>query len=138
MSRLRRGQAWHVARRQQGDLKVDCNWRHARPRWMRPMVCGFLLVVFFLFSYHPGLAQSSARKLKNRVEPLYPELAKRNNITGTARLEVLVAADGHVKDIKVLGGSPVLVQAAVAAVTKWKYEPAAEESSIVIKFEFNP
>jgi len=116
---------------------VNCNGRHARPRWMRPLACGCLLVVLSLFSYHPGLAQSSPRKLKTRVEPQYPELAKRNNITGTARLEVLVAADGHVKDVKVLGGSPVLVQAAVTAVTKWKYEPAAEESSIVIKFEFN-
>jgi outer membrane biosynthesis protein TonB len=43
-----------------------------------------------------------------------------------------------VKDVKVLGGNPVLVQAVMAAVVKWKYEPAAEESSMPFKFDFNP
>ena len=83
-------------------------------------------------------AQAAARKVKNKVEPVYPELAKRNNISGSARVELLVTPDGRVKDVKVLGGNPVLVQAVMAAVVKWKYEPAAEESSIVIKFDFNP
>ena len=51
-------------------------------------------------------------------------------------MELLVTADGRVKDVKVLGGNPVLVQAAVAAVKKWKYEPASEESTIVVKIDF--
>ena len=101
------------------------------------MVCGCLLVVFCLFSYHPSsFAQSSSRKLKTRIEPLYPEIARKNNISGSARVELLVAQDGHVKDVKVLGGNPVLVQAAVAAVMKWKYEPATEESTVGVKFDF--
>jgi len=100
------------------------------------MVCGCLLVVFSLFSFH-SLAQSSTRKLKTRVEPQYPELARKNNISGSTRMEVSVAADGRVKDIKVLGGNPVLVQAAVTAVQKWRYEPAAEESTIVVKIDFS-
>ena len=116
---------------------MNCNWRHARPRWMRPMVCGCLLVVFSLFSYNFSLAQSGARKLKTRVEPQYPELARKNNISGSARMELLVAADGRVKDVKVLGGNPVLVQAAVTAVSKWRYEPAAEDSTLVVKIDFN-
>jgi TonB family protein len=51
-------------------------------------------------------------------------------------VELLITTDGRVKDVKVLGGSPVFVDAVVAAVTKWKYEPAAEESSVVVKFDF--
>ena len=128
-----------MARRiEQAEEKKLDSVRHARPRWMRPVAYFCLLVVFALFSYHSALAQSSTRKIKNRVEPQYPDLARRNNISGSARVELLVATDGKVKDVKVLGGNPVLVQAAVAAVMKWRYEPAAEESTIVVKFDFNP
>jgi TonB family protein len=95
-----------------------------------------LLVIFGLFACYPASTQASSRKLKNRVEPVYPELAKKNNISGSARVELLIATDGRVKDVKVLGGNPVLVQAVVTAVTKWKYEPAAEESTVVVKFDF--
>ncbi len=111
--------------------------RHARPLWMRLGICLCLLGVFALFSYHPALAQATARKVKTRIEPQYPELARKNNITGSARVELLVATDGKVKDVKVLGGNPVLVQAVVTAVTKWRYEPAAEETTVVVKFDFN-
>ncbi|HEX3154503.1 MAG TPA: energy transducer TonB [Candidatus Angelobacter sp.] len=90
-----------------------------------------------MFSLVPSHSfAQAARKVKNRVEPVYPELAKRNNISGSARVELLVTADGRVKDVKVLGGNPVLVQAVTAAVVKWKYEPAAEESTVIIKFDF--
>ena len=116
---------------------MNRNWRHARPRWMRLVIFGCLLVVFSLFSYHPFLAQSSARKIKTRVEPEYPELAKKNNITGSVRVSVVVAADGKVKEVKVLGGNPVLAQAVVTAVNKTKYEPGTEESTLVLKFDFN-
>ena len=84
------------------------------------------------------LAQAAARKLKLRVEPQYPQLAKMNNISGSARVELDIAPDGKIKNVKVLGGNPVLVQAVVAAVAKWKYEPAAEESTVVVKFDFTP
>ena len=107
--------------------------RHARPEWIRLLLCGCLLAAFALL---PCYAQSTPRKVKTRVEPLYPELAKKNNISGSTRLELLVTPEGKVKNVKVLGGNPVLVQAAVAAVSKWKYEPAAEESTIVVKVDF--
>lgn len=112
--------------------------RHARLQWIRSSFFVGLLALFFLVSSYSLLAQATARKVKNRVDPVYPELAKRNNIIGSARVELLVTPDGRVKDVKVLGGNPVLVQAVMAAVVKWKYEPAAEESSVIIKFDFNP
>jgi protein TonB len=111
-----------------------------RRRARRRIGSAFFVVLLALFSLapnHSSFAQS-ARKVKNRVEPVYPDLARRNNISGSARVEILVAPDGRVKDVKVLGGNPVLVQAVTAAVIKWKYEPAAEESSVIIKFDFNP
>ena len=110
--------------------------RHARHQWIRSLFFVGLLALFFSVFNCSLLAQSTARKVKNRVDPVYPELAKRNNIIGSARVELLVTPDGRVKDVKVLGGNPVLVQAVMAAVVKWKYEPAAEESTVIIKFDF--
>lgn len=112
--------------------------RHARHQWIGSPFSVGLLALFILVSSYSLHAQAAARKVKSRVDPVYPELAKRNNIIGSARVELLVTPDGRVKDVKVLGGNPVLVQAVMAAVVKWKYEPAAEESSIVIKFDFSP
>jgi TonB family protein len=116
------------------------NWisirRPARPQWMGSMVYAGVLAIFFLFTTNPACAQGAARKIKTRVEPAYPELAKKNNISGSARVELLITPEGRVKDVKVLGGNPVLVQAVVTAVMKWRYEPAAEESTVVIKFDF--
>ena len=111
--------------------------RHVRPLWMGPVVLASVLAIFGFFTCGTACAQASERKLKNRVEPVYPELAKRNNISGSARVELFITPEGRVKDVKVLGGNPVLVQAVITAVMKWKYEPAAAESTVVIKFDFS-
>jgi protein TonB len=112
--------------------------RHARFRRIGSALFVALLALFFIVPNDSSIAQTTSRKIKTRVEPVYPELAKRNNISGSARVELLVTPDGKVKDVKVLGGNPVLVQAVTTAVMKWRYEPATEESTVVIKFDFNP
>ncbi len=68
------------------------------------------------------------RKIKTSVKPDYPQIARQMRVTGTVRLEATVAADGKVRDTKVIGGSPLLAQEAVTAVKKWKYEEASKES----------
>ncbi len=79
----------------------------------------------------------NARHTKSKVQPVYPELARKMNITGTVKVEVVVSPNGTVKEAKALGGHPVLVSAALDAVRKWRFEPAAVESSgqVDIKFE---
>jgi TonB family protein len=78
------------------------------------------------------------RRAKSKVQPVYPELARKMNLTGTVKLEVVVAPNGSVKDAKVVGGHPVLANAALDAVRKWRFEPAAAESSGVVDFKFEP
>jgi TonB family protein len=78
------------------------------------------------------------RRAKNKVQPVYPDLARKMNITGTVKVQVVVAANGTVKDAKVVGGHPVLASAALEAVKKWRFEPAAGESSGVVDFKFEP
>ena len=95
-----------------------------------PLVLAVLLLVPVL-SYG-----EDTRKVKSSVPPEYPELARKLNIHGIARVEATVTPDGTVKSVKELGGNPVLVEALVRAVKKWKYEPADQTSVIQIKFDF--
>lgn len=76
------------------------------------------------------------RKVKSRVAPVYPELARRMNIAGKVKIEVVIAADGHVRSARAIGGHPVLVQACTDAIKDWKYEPAAEETTQIVEFDF--
>ena len=80
--------------------------------------------------------QTNTRKLKVSVPPEYPELARKMNIQGVARVLLTVASDGRVVGVKELGGNPVLVASLVQAVHKWKYESADLESEIEVRFEF--
>ena len=70
-----------------------------------------------------------------RVEPVYPDLARANRIHGTVKVRLIITRDGRVKSAEPLGGHPVLVEAALNAIEKWKYEPAATESTVTVEFK---
>ena len=82
-------------------------------------------------------AEPAKRKVKTRVSPDYPILAKQMNVTGKVKIETTIAADGHVTATKILGGSPLLVGAAVDAAKKWRFEPGPKETTEIIEFEFS-
>jgi TonB family protein len=77
------------------------------------------------------------RKVKTKVAPVYPELAKRMNINGVVKVMLTVAANGSVKDAKVVGGHPVLANAALDAAKKWRFETGPQESTGVVEFRFD-
>ena len=79
-----------------------------------------------------------SRKVKSKVSPSYPEIARRMNISGTVKLVVVVTPSGAVRSTKVLGGHPLLVSAAEEAVKKWKFESAPAEDTGVVEFTFKP
>jgi TonB family protein len=92
-------------------------------------------------AFSPPVADAQnelTRKTKVKVAPVYPELARRMNITGTVKVLVVVAPNGDLKDSKVVGGNPILVNAAMDALKKWKFEPATEESVGTVEFKFQP
>jgi len=63
-------------------------------------------------------------KIINQVLPRYPEVAARGRVGGTVVLEVIVAADGSVKNFRIVEPARVgLDEAAVEAVQQWKYRP---------------
>src|SRR5580692_3069926 len=81
---------------------------------------------------------NSDRKVSTRVAPNYPDLAKRMHMRGVVRIEAVVRPNGSVKSTRVLGGNPVLTDAAVEAVTKWKFEAGPDETSEVVQLMFTP
>jgi TonB family protein len=62
-------------------------------------------------------------RLIKKVEPVYPEEARKAGVSGIVILEVQTDKTGHIKDIKVLRSIPLLDQAAIDAVKQWEYEP---------------
>lgn len=109
----------------------------ARWRWFFALVA--MITVFGALGVPPMHAEDGVdRKVKNKIEPQYPEIARKMGITGTVRLEVVIAPNGSIKETKVIGGHPILVNAAVDAVKKWKYEAASAETTGTLEFKFVP
>ena len=101
------------------------------------LVCLFACVVSVpLFSQSEEGA--SERKVITRVEPTYPPTLERLYIGGVVRLQVDVAANGTVESAQLIGGNPILGQAAIAAVKQWKYTPAKTKTKAVERLEFDP
>jgi TonB family protein len=88
--------------------------------------------------------ETMAMRIVSRVEPLYPEEARRAGKEGLAVLDAVVAPDGSVKRLKTVSGDDLLVKAAEEAVRLWKFEPYQSsgravpvESTITIEFRLN-
>jgi TonB family protein len=99
--------------------------------------CMVVIFVMICAACVPGSQAQDARKAISKVNPVYPEIAKSMGLKGMVKLQIIVAPDGTVKDVTVIGGHPVLVNAAVEAVKKWKYAPAVSESTISVQFDFS-
>ena len=96
-------------------------------------------MLVFSQSFSPAQQQAEAkRKVVNRVTPLYPDLARRIQISGTVRVEATVAPTGKVASTQVIGGSPVLAKAAVDAIEKWKWAVGPVETKELIELNFHP
>ncbi|MCU1238430.1 MAG: TonB family protein [Candidatus Solibacter sp.] len=62
-------------------------------------------------------------KLVSQTRPVYPPLAKQARISGVVHLQVVIAKDGTVMDIRVISGHPLLIPPALDAVKTWVYQP---------------
>ncbi len=105
-----------------------------------------LLLGAVAFSPSPALAQDSSpqgqtetkRKIVNKVVPVYPDLARKMQIHGTVRVEVVIAPSGKVKTTHVIGGNPVLAESAVDAIERWRWAPAPQETQELVELSFHP
>jgi TonB family protein len=109
-----------------------------RPSWLRraalrlmPAAALALLVALAM----PARAADS-RAVKTRIQPAYPEIARRMRISGVVRLAVTVDSEGKVIDVKPLSGNNMLSAAAAEAVRKWRFEPGPGEATEEIALNF--
>lgn len=108
------------------------------PRSIQRVLCSLASIFLIFAMLLPGFASAGARAIKSKVTPVYPEIARRMNISGTVKLQVTIAPDGSVKTVKPLGGHPLLIDSAVNAVKSWKYESAKDETVELINIVFSP
>jgi periplasmic protein TonB len=64
-----------------------------------------------------------AAKLVFGPKPSYPPLARQARISGVVRLAARISTDGHIQDLRLVSGHPMLSQAAIDAVRQWVYKP---------------
>ena len=105
----------------------------------RALAVGLLLGVWAATCAPPAQGQDEIdRRTKNKVVPPYPDLARRMNIAGVVKVRVTVSPNGSVKNATLVGGHPVLANAALDAVWKWRFEAAPQESTGIVEFRFAP
>lgn len=78
------------------------------------------------------------RKVTNKVTPDYPDMARRMSLRGVVKVDAVVGSNGVVKTVEIKGGHPVLAQAAVNAVRKWRWEPSAHDTKEPVEVKFEP
>ena len=104
------------------------------------LVLGFALLGFV--SLQPSAfpqetnQEATKRKATAKVPPKYPPLARQLKLSGKVRVEVIVSPDGHVKGTRIVGGNPILAEAALDAIRMWRYEVGPKETTEVIEIDF--
>jgi periplasmic protein TonB len=77
-------------------------------------------------------------------QPVYPSIARIARIQGDVVLHAIIDREGRIVELQVVSGHPLLVQAALAAVRTWRYqptllsgEPVEVETTITVTFVLN-
>lgn len=107
-------------------------------KWTRIALVGLSAVLLLAGT---AFAQQAAtdegkRKVKTRVSPAYPDLARRMGVSGKVKIEVVISPDGRVRSTRLIGGHPLLVQPSIDALKEWKFMPAQEETTQIVEFDF--
>ena len=109
-------------------------------RWTA--IATLLFMGMVTFCPRPSYAQEesteSKRKVTSRVMPEYPEMARKMSLRGVVKVDVLVGSSGTVKSVELKGGHPILAQAAMSAVRKWRWEPASHDTKEPVEVRFDP
>ena len=99
---------------------------------------GSLLLLALLLSLAGAQTAPATRKVRSRVVPIYPELARKLNLVANVKVQVTIAPSGAVTDAKAVGGHPLLIEPSVDAAKRYRFEPAGETTTAVIEFHFAP
>ena len=100
-------------------------------------VCGIVSLAVGPASLAQQDQSENHRKIMDRVVPVYPALARKMSISGSVKIEAVVAPNGTVKSAGILGGHPVLAQAGLDAVKRCKWETGSRETHEIVVLNFH-
>jgi len=108
--------------------------------WQGVLLVSLLSIAAMAPNLVPGASaqEESGRKVQVKTEPVYPDLARRMKISGVVKVQLVVAPNGSVRETKVVGGHPLLANAVVDAVRRWRYETRPRETTESLEFRFDP
>jgi TonB family protein len=80
-------------------------------------------------------------QLSHRVEPLYPDAARRLQISGKVVLKATITKTGKVGEVQWVSGNDLFRDTAITAVRQWRFKPASlngqpVESDLEIVLQF--
>jgi protein TonB len=83
-----------------------------------------------------------AAQLLSRVEPVYPDAARRLRVSGKVVVKATITRNGTVGNVRWVSGNDLFRDATVTAVKQWRYKPATlngqpVESDLEIVLQFN-
>ena len=101
------------------------------------------LVVFAgvgLAQIHVPTSQAIAAA-ESKPQPEYNALARQMKVTGDVSVEVSIATNGAVDDVRVVSGSALLSAPVVKAVKSWRFKPFRQDGTptkakTVLRFTF--
>jgi TonB family protein len=109
--------------------------------WVRFVVlavCTTILLASSPLSCAQQDQSEGRRKMVTKVVPIYPTMAQQMRISGSVKIEAVVAPNGIVKSAEILGGHPLLAQAGADAVRRSKWEAASHETKELVILNFHP
>lgn len=74
-------------------------------------------------AHPPRVSRIMEGNLINRVQPVYPPMARAARIQGPVVLRAIISRTGAIENLQVLSGHPLLLKAAIDAVSQWRYRP---------------
>ena len=106
--------------------------------WRITKIAARALMVASLLLSTVNASPQDARKVLFNPAPVYPEVAKSIGLKGIVKVQVVIGTDGTIKDTKIIGGHPMLVESVKDVLKKWKYAPSGSETVTILEFVFHP
>jgi len=101
-------------------------------------VLASMAMFLILLTVNARAQQEPERQLISHPAPVHSDFARKLGITGTVKVRVVIAPDGKIKETRIIGGHPVLVDSVQQALKEWRYAPASTETTTILEFHFHP
>lgn len=116
-----------AARNSQADLQknsVRVSAKRAAGSSSEPISgSGATVVDFVPQGSSAAKSRAISAALIRKVQPVYPNEARRSGIQGSVTVAAVIGVDGKPRNVRAVNGNPILARAATDAISQWLYQP---------------